>query len=957
MNQKLLQLLGSQDFASVRQALELLYSLHDTIEELRDLTGLPEQISTKDELFSWAGGHFFYYSYVSLWLLGRMAELQVDWVMDLTHFALLDAPHHYLNARRDDEYTNSDHAIPEIFANVPIKHLDLSSTNIKKVPDFIQHMKLVSLDLSNNSFIKFSCEENTFVHLEKLILSKNKLEKVDIPKSSMCNLKQLIAEDMICKEFHLNFWNFPQVEEISFSHRVFKPEEKNTFSEHRETETRNNMIFNPSILSLQSNSLTLPSTYKKHMKRQIFLQWPTDISTHFPHLKKLRLQNCALQDIPEDIGNLSQLEHLDLYQNDIHQLPSGLAKLTNITCLELGYNKIQDMSPIQNCNKLRCLGLKGNQLTTFPPSILKLQNLQQLNIADNNITAIPKELYELPQLIKIDFWLNNLDPKEAKKIARYILKQHKKRSNYSEWYLQYVETYLENSIQSQAYNLLLQVPIEMFTLSRKHMSFSEKILTDTQYRKKITSLFTLLVCGFLVYIQNYPILSIVIVGYVIFLWTTLEEGFKKYMNLPLESQLDEIVNLEKLINKLLQTSHEEHQIYFDIEYGTGNNNPATSEEKNIAVYTNMQQDETLQKTSVSLGIYERTRQWGLEDNRLWFLQRGKKYYPTGTKLIDFLEILHLQKDSLEDRLSTIQSLDLSNCDLHHLPESISIFPNLHQLNLSFNKIRKLPMHLTYLPLQKIILHGTNIRLFPFEWIQKCKNIQIHDKKIHTSFFDCDNITTNNFIVPAMPHICNLAEADPDYAKTILQIDLSQTGLTQLPENIGSLRHLQRLDLSGTMLTKLPHSICELTHLRFLNLCQTHIQEFPTQLNALGVDEKQWFMVQNDILHMTNLRYLSLQKMELSNIPTQIEHLTLLRELNLSDNRITEIPPFVQKLTHLTQLKLPRNQIQQIPNFLLDLKHLHRVDLRNNQIISISEEMENQSNFELRLKKNPLTEQK
>ena len=65
MNQKLLQLLGSKDFASVQQALELLY-LHNTIEELREFTGLPEQITTKEELFSWAGGQFIHYSHISL---------------------------------------------------------------------------------------------------------------------------------------------------------------------------------------------------------------------------------------------------------------------------------------------------------------------------------------------------------------------------------------------------------------------------------------------------------------------------------------------------------------------------------------------------------------------------------------------------------------------------------------------------------------------------------------------------------------------------------------------------------------------------------------------------------------------------------------------------------------------------------------------------------------------------
>src|SRR5919199_905000 len=102
------------------------------------------------------------------------------------------------------------------------------------------------------------------------------------------------------------------------------------------------------------------------------------------------------------LGSLTNLTTLALYNNQITDI-SFLGSLTNLTTLNLSYNQITDISFLGSLTNLIKLYLYNNQITDI--SILgSLTNLTTLNLNNNQITDI-SALRELTNLTILD--LNN----------------------------------------------------------------------------------------------------------------------------------------------------------------------------------------------------------------------------------------------------------------------------------------------------------------------------------------------------------------------------------------------------------------------------------------------------------------------------------------------------------------------------------------------------------------------
>ncbi|KAG0548961.1 hypothetical protein BDA96_01G213100 [Sorghum bicolor] len=66
------------------------------------------------------------------------------------------------------------------------------------------------------------------------------------------------------------------------------------------------------------------------------------------------------------------------------------------------------------------------------------------------------------------------------------------------------------------------------------------------------------------------------------------------------------------------------------------------------------------------------------------------------------------------------------------------------------------------------------------------------------------------------------------------LDVSNFGLSELPESIGDLIHLRCLQLRGTKIRRLPESVCHLYHLQTLGLRNCYyLEELPTDIKYLG----------------------------------------------------------------------------------------------------------------------------
>ena len=81
----------------------------------------------------------------------------------------------------------------------------------------------------------------------------------------------------------------------------------------------------------------------------------------------------GLTEIPEEIGDLTQLEILMLEKAGISEIPDSICNLT----------------------RLRSLNIKGTNVATLPEGIGNLSSLTRLDISDTQITDLPESIYEL----------------------------------------------------------------------------------------------------------------------------------------------------------------------------------------------------------------------------------------------------------------------------------------------------------------------------------------------------------------------------------------------------------------------------------------------------------------------------------------------------------------------------------------------------------------------------------
>jgi internalin A len=124
---------------------------------------------------------------------------------------------------------------------------------------------------------------------------------------------------------------------------------------------------------------------------------------------KINLSRLGLAELPEAIGQLTQLKRLDLSENQLTALPKSLGQLTQLQELDLSENRLTALpESIGQLTQLQELNLNDNQLRTLPGSIGQLTQLRELNLGSNLLSALPESIGQLTQLQALDLYDNQL---------------------------------------------------------------------------------------------------------------------------------------------------------------------------------------------------------------------------------------------------------------------------------------------------------------------------------------------------------------------------------------------------------------------------------------------------------------------------------------------------------------------------------------------------------------------
>jgi hypothetical protein len=140
---------------------------------------------------------------------------------------------------------------------------------------------------------------------------------------------------------------------------------------------------------------------------------------------------------------------------------------------------------------------------------------------------------------------------------------------------------------------------------------------------------------------------------------------------------------------------------------------------------------------------------------------------------------------------------------------------------------------------------------------------------------------------------------------VTSISLNSCKLTEVPEPVQKLKHLEALDLGCNQLSDVPAFLQDLPELRGLNLPE----------NPLGT-------IPNNVLMLNKLEILGLSNVQLGRWPESILALSNLKILDVCGNNISVIPDSIGHLVKLQELNLLSNSFETLPLGLLQTTRLH-----------------------------------
>lgn len=305
-----------------------------------------------------------------------------------------------------EQYTLTE--IPNIIGQcLQLEKLDISYTGITEIPDFVFRLpKLKELNYSGcNNLQKQPISFNSQQPLEKLSIYIGKNQNISTQIVNLTTLKSLTISGEL-KEIPKAIYNLSQIEELE--------------------------IFDTKISSVSPDIEKLKGLKKISFWQPLFLPSDKPIVLKLDeifnnlskcgNLKELHLNKNGINEIPESIGLLNQLQVLSAEDNLLVSYPKSLYKLTSLKELNLGINQIKEVSKgIGNLTQLKTLKLNSNWKNSLDTKnlfdeITELYNLEILELwSCQSVRTIPETISSLKKLKKIDLD-NNLLEKLPKSI-------------------------------------------------------------------------------------------------------------------------------------------------------------------------------------------------------------------------------------------------------------------------------------------------------------------------------------------------------------------------------------------------------------------------------------------------------------------------------------------------------------------------------------------------------------
>lgn len=142
----------------------------------------------------------------------------------------------------------------------------------------------------------------------------------------------------------------------------------------------------------------------------------------------LELANNQITALPTEVNGMRSLTKLDLSKNQLVALPKEIGDLRCLQVLNVSLNNIRSLpsKPLGNLSHLEELHLWGNNLTIVPPHISRLTNLSLLAMHRNKIFALDKNFPKLTSLVGLsvgNIYISGAFPRPKGALCQGLIKR------------------------------------------------------------------------------------------------------------------------------------------------------------------------------------------------------------------------------------------------------------------------------------------------------------------------------------------------------------------------------------------------------------------------------------------------------------------------------------------------------------------------------------------------------
>ena len=678
-----------------------------------------------------------------------------------------------------------------------------------------------------------------------------------------------------------------------------------------------------------------------------------------------------LMSIPEDIGDLQDIESLTIIRTEITSLPESFFNLKSLKNLNLSGNKLNSLSEsMSKLSSLEVLDLSYNKLESAPEALSSLSNLKEFKIFENPL----KQITDFVAFHTYPY--NYTTDKETKQHIE--LKYPKDVLVVNKSWIEIPLERIEEIISTHQIKTLRVESVAMLNrvLAPDAVNHFSKITTlDLQWNYWVNYQYER---GFFrdMHVKiNMPFneeAKIKELPENIGLMSWLEEvNFKGNKIEKLPESFFKLKNLKKINlngNKITELpnlfssfSELTHLDLGSIEFSVI---PESLYSLKNLVHLDLSWNRNIAVLSPLIGNLANLKELLLETNLLQDLPKEfgslmnlKKLTLNRNEFTSFPEPL-LNLSNLEELfignrkitalptkllgLSNLKLLDLQESDIQLIPDSIGALKNLENLNLKQNKISSISEEI------KNCSELRNLNLQQNDLLQKLPDSITSLTKLEgLNLFMCKQLQS---LPPSISNLSNLKILDLSYTliqalpieifelKSLVELKLFQLPISTLSPEIKNLENLEYLDLRLTKITEFPSEIGELKKLIKLDGCNLN-KPLPDSFCNL-INLKELYINFENVEKSLPENFGNLENLEkfdpgsnLSYLPTSFGKLNNLKSLTLRNTMFTEFPLLLTEIQNIGSLDLWDNKFSDVPIELTNLKSLYLLRFDNNPLSS------------------------